>query len=189
MTILIYKAHCKVTGKVYIGQTRRTLKVRIQEHLSQSERKFSRALKKYGLKSFEWTVLEVCNTPEEANEREIMLISEYNSYKEGYNSHIGGRVGGFTTKESIEKRQKTREQNGGYKSVSERQKKNNVSKRSEVRREISNSVKKLWENPEYRANQIKKQLENNPVVKCPYCEKEGRRQIMKRWHFDNCRNK
>lgn len=28
-----------------------------------------------------------------------------------------------------------------------------------------------------------------PDVQCPYCEVQGRNQIMKRWHFDKCKNK
>ena len=189
MDILLYKAYCRVTGKVYIGQTRRALKVRIQEHVNQSERKFSRALRKYGLDSFEWSILEVHSDPEKANEREVMLISEYDSYRSGYNSHIGGRVGGFTTRESIEKRQKTRAQNGGYETVSKRQKENNVAKKVEVKSKISNSVKDLWKNEEYRKHQLTKRLEANPIVKCPYCEKKGRKQIMLRWHFNKCKFK
>lgn len=27
------------------------------------------------------------------------------------------------------------------------------------------------------------------IVKCPHCEKEGGASIMKRWHFENCKNK
>lgn len=27
------------------------------------------------------------------------------------------------------------------------------------------------------------------IVKCPYCNKEGGRGSMKRWHFDNCKLK
>lgn len=189
MVIKIYKALCKNTGRVYIGQTRRDLQTRINEHLNYSERKFSKALRKYGLDSFEWTVLEEHNTIDKANEREIYLISKYNSYKQGYNSHIGGRVGGYTTKESIIKRQNTRAQNGGYTTVSKNQKENNVSKRLEVKNKIRNTIKELWNNKEYRDNQLKKRAQNNPIVKCPFCKKEGRKQIMMRWHFEKCKLK
>ena len=30
---------------------------------------------------------------------------------------------------------------------------------------------------------------NHPVVKCPHCEIEGGANLMKRWHFDNCKQK
>jgi group I intron endonuclease len=189
MVIKIYKAFCIHTGKVYIGQTKRNLQTRINEHLNYSERKFSKALRKYGLASFEWSILEEHNDIDAANEREILLISKYNSYKEGYNSHIGGRVGGYTTKESLIKRQNTRYKNGGYSSVSKRQKENNVSKRPQVKDKIRLSIKELWKNKEYRENQLKKRQENNPIVKCPYCNKEGRKQIMLRWHYEKCKQK
>lgn len=93
------------------------------------------------------------------------------------------------TPEVLKKRQATREANGGYTSVSERQKEDNVAHRPEVQKKISNSVKKLWEDPEYRANQLAKREQANPIVKCPYCEKKGRKTIMQRWHFDRCRFK
>lgn len=188
--VKIYKAYCNVTGKVYIGQTARDLEVRIREHLGSKDRKFQRALAKYGSESFTWTVLEECNTRDEANQREVILISEYDSYSNGYNSHIGGQVGGFTTADSIRKRQQSRAENGGYSSVKKRQSGDgNVSKRPEVKTKIATSVAELWKDPEYRAHQLLKRQEANPVVKCPYCSKEGRKQIMQRWHFNNCKKK
>jgi hypothetical protein len=30
---------------------------------------------------------------------------------------------------------------------------------------------------------------NSKIVKCPYCDKEGTKLIMSRWHFDNCKHK
>ena len=34
------------------------------------------------------------------------------------------------------------------------------------------------------------QLEHNRrIVKCPHCSKEGSNVVMKRWHFDNCKEK
>lgn len=93
------------------------------------------------------------------------------------------------TPKAILKRQATRASNGGYDSVSKRQKEDNVAHRPDVQQKISDSVKKLWENPEYRANQITKREQANPEVQCPHCTKRGRRSIMYRWHFDCCKFK
>ena len=189
MEILLYKALNKANGKCYIGQTNRSLEKRIQEHLTANNTRFHKALETHGIENFEWTILETCTDRQRANQREIELIEEYNSYNMGYNSHLGGRAGGYTTEESIKKRQATRQANGGYKTVSKRQKENNVSHRPEVQQKIRESVKKLWEDPEYRANQLAKREQANPVVKCPHCEKEGRNTIMQRHHFNRCRFK
>lgn len=35
----------------------------------------------------------------------------------------------------------------------------------------------------------KPRLHPHEIVKCPYCGKEGIKPNMKRWHFDNCKNK
>ena len=188
-TIIIYKAVNKKNKLTYIGQTNRPLEVRMREHKTSGRTRFSRAEQSYGIQAFEWSVLEICSSRDKANEREVELIAEYGSYSKGYNGHLGGRVGGFTTKQSITKRQATREANGGYTSVSKRQKENNISHRPEVQQKISNSVKKLWEDPEYRANQLAKREQANLIAKCPHCEKEGKKVIMQRWHFDRCKFK
>jgi group I intron endonuclease len=188
-TITIYKAVNKKNQLIYIGQTNRTLEVRMQEHYTSGRTRFSKAVQRDGLDGFEWSVLEIYNTRDEANVREVELIAEHGSYAKGYNSHPGGRVGGKTTKESITKRQATREASGGYESVSKRQRENNVAHRPEVQKKIADSVKKLWEDPVYRANQLAKKEQANPVVKCPHCGREGRNAIMQRHHFKNCKSK
>jgi group I intron endonuclease len=189
MEIILYKALNKANGKCYIGQTNRSLEKRIQEHLTANNTRFHKALETHGIENFEWTILETCTDRQRANQREIELIEEYNSYNMGYNSHLGGRAGGYTTEESIKKRQATRQANGGYKTVSKKQREENVSQRPEVQQKIRESVKKLWEDPEYRANQIAKREQANPEVECPHCTKKGRRSIMYRWHFDCCKFK
>jgi len=189
MKIIIYKALNKHNSKCYIGQTNRDLNTRIAEHINSQKTHFHKALAKYGLESFEWSILESHTDREEANRREIELIEKHEGYVHGYNSHPGGRVGGYTTEESIQKRQATREANGGYDSVSKRQKENNVSYRPEVQKKIADSVKKLWEDPSYRANQLAKRQQSHVTVKCPHCKKEGKKVIMQRWHFDRCKFK
>lgn len=32
-------------------------------------------------------------------------------------------------------------------------------------------------------------LENEKIIQCPYCECQGKKGTMKRWHFDYCKNK
>lgn len=43
-----------------------------------------------------------------------------------------------------------------------------------------------------REDARKRMENNNPnkiIVICPYCDKEGGKSNMKRWHFENCRYK
>jgi len=38
-----------------------------------------------------------------------------------------------------------------------------------------------------RLAMIGKNIASKPIVSCPHCDKEGGVNMMKRWHFDNCR--
>jgi len=55
----------------------------------------------------------------------------------------------------------------------------------EHKRKISIGIRK------YRLTSTKKWggLSFQDTVECPHCNKKGANAIMKRWHFDNCKNK
>lgn len=55
--------------------------------------KFMNAIKKYGWDCFEHNILDVVNTKEEADKKEIFYISFFNSVKNGYNIQSGGLLG------------------------------------------------------------------------------------------------
>lgn len=48
-------------------------------------------------------------------------------------------------------------------------------KSKQHKRKMSESAKLLWD--------------NMPILVCPYCSKEGKERIMKRYHFEKCKNK
>lgn len=56
----------------------------------------------------------------------------------------------------------------------------------ETKAKLSKAGCKNWENAEIRAKLV---LARTKKVQCPYCEKQGATQIMKRWHFEKCKNK
>lgn len=91
----IYCAHCIVTGKKYIGQTRQKyVSSRIYRHFSDANKgyiknKFYRSLNKYGKNGFIWGIIEECDISE-LNTREIYWISEYKTVEKGYNLSPGG---------------------------------------------------------------------------------------------------
>lgn len=110
----IYKYTNKENGKVYIGQTSRTLEERAQSngHNYCECRKFYNAIKKYGWNSFEPTILETVETVEEANKREQFYINKYCSTndKYGYNIALGGdnKIMSEESKKLISERAKDR---------------------------------------------------------------------------------
>ena len=90
----IYKYTNVQNGKVYVGRTSTTLEERAQSNGNNYKecRRFYNAIKEYSWESFVPEVLEVVDTLEEANEREIFYISLLHSNNEeyGYNIEDGG---------------------------------------------------------------------------------------------------
>lgn len=109
----IYKLTCTITGKVYIGKTI-DINRRMVQH-SKITPKYSHhlanAIKKYGIDNFkEEIIFEV-----EAEDRAVLntalsnaeksYIEQYNSYRSGYNSTIGGEgTSGFHWLESSKRK-------------------------------------------------------------------------------------
>ena len=93
----IYIIKNTINNKVYIGQTKVSLKLRFQNHLSAARNGkdyvIGKAIRKYGEENFYIELLEEC-TIEELNEREKYWISYFNATnnKFGYNISIGGNV-------------------------------------------------------------------------------------------------
>ena len=99
-----------INGKSYIGQTVRSLNLRINSHISEAMTNhdnmyFHRALKKYGPKNFTWEILHKCNTIEELNKYEADYIGLYNTFNDGYNLTYGGHGGVPGWKQSEETKQ------------------------------------------------------------------------------------
>ena len=87
----IYLIENKVNGKKYVGKTYGSISRRWSEHLSDMNRELTRplyrAMRKYGIDSFEIREVEFTDNPEE---REKYWISYYDSYNNGYNATLGG---------------------------------------------------------------------------------------------------
>lgn len=89
--MLVYKYVNNVNGKVYIGQTTRTLAERHKEHLRHKKTAFDKALSKYGADAFTCEALCECETLDALNEAEKHYIKLYNSMIPfGYNMCEGG---------------------------------------------------------------------------------------------------
>jgi predicted GIY-YIG superfamily endonuclease len=113
----IYKITNKINGKMYIGQTAETIHRRFKRHgydCKKSNAHFPRAIRKYGIDNFEVEELEKisCETKEQLyillQESETRLIEKYNTFKNGYNSTLGGE-GCLGIKMSDSRKQSIRE--------------------------------------------------------------------------------
>ena len=89
----IYIIKNSINDKVYVGQTIQMLHTRFLNHLTASQledTKFYRAIKKYGSENFYIELIEKVSY-EALDEKEIYWISYFDSYKNGYNSTLGGQ--------------------------------------------------------------------------------------------------
>jgi len=89
----------------------------------------------YGKDSFNFHILEKCNSVEEMNEREVYWISRLNTVApNGYNLEYGG---GNT---------------GSASDITKQKMSDNYKNNSELWQVLSRSSKAMWERPEYREN-------------------------------------
>ena len=105
--MIIYKVHNKLNGKIYIGQTKTNINQRVYEHLKiGGSPLFHKALKKYGVKSFELSIIDISDSIQELKEKEKYWIKFYNcKAPNGYNLTDGGDgiVGYIYSKEVLKK--------------------------------------------------------------------------------------
>ena len=92
----IYKITNLLNGKVYIGQTRMSVKQRMYRHYSRAKQDditgIDAAIKKYGKENFSVETLEECEE-DKLDERERYYINLFSSYGNGYNLTLGGQDG------------------------------------------------------------------------------------------------
>ena len=93
----IYKITNTKTGKVYIGKTTRSIYDRLQGHINSANKgdnfQLSRAIRKYGAENFTIEPIDVADSRDELNEKEVYYIKKYNSLENGYNMTVGGEGG------------------------------------------------------------------------------------------------
>jgi len=93
MALIIYKLKNKINDKIYIGQTIKKLSERISGHIK-SNSPIGRAIRKYGLESFDISIVDIAEDKNTLNEKEKYWIKFYDSkVPNGYNLASGGDGG------------------------------------------------------------------------------------------------
>lgn len=103
---IIYQALNVVSGKRYIGLTTQGLDTRKHKHFYEARRRnkkaekthFQKALNKYDLEAWVWSVLEDNIPKKDLGDREIFYIEKFDTFKQGYNSTTGGEGAQGTAK-------------------------------------------------------------------------------------------
>jgi group I intron endonuclease len=91
----LYKITNLENEKCYIGWTGRTVADRWQRHKddalkNRDNRKFYNAIRKHGIDCWQVETLLEVPSVEEAKSKEIELIEQFDSYRQGYNATKGG---------------------------------------------------------------------------------------------------
>jgi group I intron endonuclease len=157
---IIYKATNKVNGKVYIGQTKNSLKTRMASHKYSAEKKnskghFHKAIRKYGWINFEWETLCNCSSLEELHIKEIQYIEYFDCHSpnnKGYNMTKGGDFNAMLDPD-IRRRQKESLQISMKAFCGE----NNVMKRPEVKENHKKAIIKLTQSESWKDSNAKSQ--------------------------------
>lgn len=202
----IYKSVNTINGKIYIGFDSNWPN-RMAVHKSSYKKydyKFYRAIRKYGWKNFEWSILYQSKDKEHTKDvMENYFINEYDSFNNGYNSTLGGE-GTFGMILSEESRKKILIGNSRPKP----QTLEHIKKRTESRinnlklgitkskplslehkRKISQTSKGVPKPmSDTHIQNLKCHTNNSENVQCPHCGQTGQLTNMKRWHFDRCKN-
>ena len=147
--MLIYKITNKLNGKVYIGQTTKTLDIRRKGHIQAAKDGINHhlynAMNKYGIENFEFEEVCKANSKSELNYLEAKYIIEYDSVRNGYNMGYGG-------------------DNNVMDSPIVKEKHDNIMRNEDVRLKISQSMKQYrQENPfsETHRKKISEKLKGN----------------------------
>ena len=188
------KAKYKKEGveKYYVGQTIETMERRAgkdgkgyRTFDETCNSKFARSIRKWGWNAFEGIVLEEVDE-EDLNELEKFYIKYFDSYKNGYNTTLGGEgTRGYSFSEESKKKISITVKKR-FQDPEEREKQSIIQRKhwedKECREKQSISQKKRWEDKEYR-EKLKKHWEDKE-----YREKQSET-VKKHWKDQEYREK
>jgi group I intron endonuclease len=154
-SMIIYKATNTVNGKLYIGQTSRTLAVRIRDHLRGRVNHgiLGNAIRKYGLDRFTFEVIDKADTKPELDAKETMWITHYDcKTPKGYNLTNGGEGNvGYRMPESVRAKISAKARGRRW--------------TEEAKRKVSQTLRSIEHSPEVREGWAKTMIARNKSEK------------------------
>ena len=90
---IIYKVENTITHEVYIGQSKKSLAEKKRDHVYEAfkrlaKNKFHKALREFGLKNFDWSVIDENKDYTRLSKMEKKYIKKYDSIRNGYNTQL-----------------------------------------------------------------------------------------------------
>lgn len=209
MFYFLYKTTNTVNGKIYIGVHRTN---DLDDGYMGSGKALRAAFRKYGKDNFVREILEFFDTPEAMYARERDIVNEdFLASESVYNIRCGGHGGfdyliaaGKAWRGGIQSAEgKARQKAGLDRFYADDVNRHNKSSKARERLLSSNPMKNK-ETAAKTAASLKNQTKTDthkanisaamtglkrPQIQCPHCGKIGGNNAMKRFHFDNCKNK
>jgi hypothetical protein len=209
MFLYLYKIENLLDGKYYVGVHKTS---NLEDGYFGSGKRLHQAIAKHGIENFRKTILEFFDREEDMFAAETSIVNEeFVNDKQTYNMKVGGNGGwsyvherglnrGFTGKKHSKETKKILSELAAGREASEIARKkiseNNFSKRDpEKQREharknalLTNSLR-TSETIDKISSTVTENWKKVETVECPHCLLQGRGGTMKRWHFDNCKNK
>jgi group I intron endonuclease len=188
--MIIYKTTNLINGKFYIGKDTKNNPVYLG-----SGTLLALAIKKYGRENFQKEIIEVCDTIEQLNIREIFWISKlvpiYNIAKGGF----GGNTRYNMTANDYEKWRHNLTISRGNLARNPAGWKWTTASPFKGKKREGGTPWMLGENNPAKRPEIKEKIrqskigKSRPVAQCIYCSKQAQKTNIIRWHNENCKFK
>lgn len=148
--------------------------------------KLKQAISEYGKPNFNREVLNICETRQQALDIEKKLVDKWYVLRcDTYNLELGGHQGNSLSYWTEENRKRLSDKKKGIPRAKE-----TVAKMLATKIKNGSTRKGCSFSDTHKKNISKSCMGRQmPKVTCPHCNKTGDIGNMKRWHFDNCKDK
>ena len=216
--MFVYKISNTINDKVYIGITSYTIEERYKWHVRDCkkgvDKKLYKAMKKHGIENFKIDLLEQADSAI-IDKREEFYIEKFDSFNNGYNaSPVSHGIKHHTketkklmskkakgrkpTKDALEKRSESmkefwkdnfelKEQYAEHARQKFKGKKHTDEFKENARQRMLGTKRSEETKQKMKLSRKSDNIKNKVI--CPYCNKEGQEAAMKRWHFENCKER